>query len=430
MANPKNDNAQCMTIVTQSGKVVESDVPNDKNASSSKGKTIFLRLMYLNNEASNEVDDALKNVFLGDSKNSNVGVVSPSVPTKQLTKVTLPFPQRLKKRDEGVKFENFLSICKSLYIDIPLVEAFLEMLGYAKFLKELVTKKRSMDFEMIGVSHKCSVVMSSNVVVKKDDLGAFTIPCAIGMLKFSNSSCDLEVSINLMPYAIFKQDGLGEPKPTTMRLLFANRSIKHPIEILYDILVKVLIILRRPFLATGKALVDVESGELKFRVNGVEVTFNICKSMKQPSELHVISVVYVIAEGVASMSEDSCISKFLAAILLNYDGEEIQDYYEVVAALSCLSYYSESPLKLDINFKNRESLPAKPSIVEPPKPELKVLPPHLHYLFLGANNTLPVIIVMDLLEWQAQALVSVLKSFIKSIGWTIADIVGIPPYLY
>ncbi|XP_015161837.1 uncharacterized protein [Solanum tuberosum] len=132
--------------------------------------------------------------------------------------------------------------------------------------------------------------------------------------------------------------------------------------------------------------------------------------MKQPSDLHVISVVYVIAEGVASISEDSCVGKFLATILLNYDGEEIQDYDEVVASLSGIGYYSESPLKLDINFKNRESLPAKLSIVEPPKPELKVLPPHLYYVFLGTNNTLPVIIVTNLLERQAQSLLRVLEA--------------------
>ena len=100
-----------------------------------------------------------------------------------------------------------------------------------------------------------------------------------------------------MPYSIYKKLGLGEPKPTNMRLLIADRTIKRPVGILYDVLVKVdhfifpadfvildcevdvevPIILGRPFLATGKALVDVECGELKFRVNNEEVTFNVCQ---------------------------------------------------------------------------------------------------------------------------------------------------------
>jgi len=59
-------------------------------------------------------------------------------------------------------------------------------------------------------------------------------------------------------------------------------------------------------------------------------------------------------------------------------------------------------MKLDIDLKKWESSPAKPSIEKQPKLELKVLPPHLRYVFLGVNNTLPVIITTDLLEWQVR----------------------------
>lgn len=115
----------------------------------------------LNNEASN-------------ARNSNFEAAPPSVPTNSLPKVTLPFPQRLKQRDENVKFQKKLYVFKTLSINLSLVEALLEMSGYAKLMKELVTKRRSMDFETIEVS--CSAIMSSNVVVKKDDPGAFTVP--------------------------------------------------------------------------------------------------------------------------------------------------------------------------------------------------------------------------------------------------------------
>ena len=138
--------------------------------------------------------------------------------------------------------------------------------------------------------------MTNESITKREDVGAFTIPCTIGMLQFAKALCDLGASINLMPYAIYKQLGLGEPKATTMRLLMADRSIKHPVGILYDILVKVdrlifladfvildcaidaeiPIILGRLFLAIGRALVDVERAKLKFYMNDDEVTFNIC----------------------------------------------------------------------------------------------------------------------------------------------------------
>ncbi|KAK4724014.1 hypothetical protein R3W88_026793 [Solanum pinnatisectum] len=156
-----------------------------------------------------------------------------------LPKIPPPFPQRLKKNNEEEKFKKFLSVFKKLSINLPLVEAFLEIPGCAKFMKELVTKKRSLDYETIEVPHSCCTIMTKELITKREDHGAFTIPCTIGMLQFAKALCYLGASINLMPYAIYKQLGLGEPKATTMRLLMADRSIKHPLGILYDILVKV-----------------------------------------------------------------------------------------------------------------------------------------------------------------------------------------------
>ena len=47
-------------------------------------------------------------------------------------------------------------------------------------------------------------------------------------------------------------------------------------------------------------------------------------------------------------------------------------------------------------MKHRESPPARPSIEEAQKLELKALPSHLRYVFLGRDDTLPVIIALDL----------------------------------
>ena len=103
-----------------------------------------------------------------------------------------------------------------------------------------------------------------------------------------------------MPLLVYKKLGLGDPKPTAMWLLMADRTVKWPIGILHDVLVKVEsfvfpayfvildcevdfevpIIPGRPFLSTGRALVDMEKGKMKFRLNNEEVTFNICRSMR------------------------------------------------------------------------------------------------------------------------------------------------------
>ncbi|XP_049406135.1 uncharacterized protein LOC125869736 [Solanum stenotomum] len=289
-----------------------------------------------------------------------------------LPKIPPPFPQRLKKKTENEKFKIFLSVFNKLSINLPLVKALLEMPGYAKFMKELVTKKRILDYETIEVPHSCSAIMTNELIIKRADPGAFTIPCTTGMLQFVNVLYDLGESINLMAYAIYKQLGLGEPKATTIRLLMADRLIYHHVGILYDILVKVdqfifpadfvilyceidvevPIILGRPFLATGKALVDVESGKLKFRVNDDEVTFTICKSMKQPSDIHVVSTKDVIDEAVASVSHLLRKNETLESILANHEESEIQEYDEMIAALTGLGAYARNPIKLDINLKN------------------------------------------------------------------------------
>ncbi|KAM2160662.1 hypothetical protein ACFX1Q_043730 [Malus domestica] len=69
----------------------------------------------------------------------------------------------------------------------------------------------------------------------------------------------------------------------------------------------------------------------------------------------------------------------------------------------------------------------QPSKVQPTKLELKVLPEHLEYAYLGADSSLPVIIAADLSSTEEDKLLRILKSHQDAIGWTIADIKGISP---
>ncbi|XP_070050785.1 uncharacterized protein [Nicotiana tomentosiformis] len=121
---------------------------------------------------------------------------------------------------------------------------------------------------------------------KVSDRGSFTIPCTIGSYAFAKALCDLGSSINLMPLAIYTKLGIGIARPTSMLLQLADRIVKRPIGILDDVLVqvgkfvfsvdfvildcqvdeKIHIILGRPFLATGRALIDCETGELNNEV--------------------------------------------------------------------------------------------------------------------------------------------------------------------
>ena len=66
-----------------------------------------------------------------------------------------------------------------------------------------------------------------------------------------------------------------------------------------------------------------------------------------------------------------------------------------------------------------------PSIDTPPNLELKPLPAHLKYVFLGEENNLRVIISATLEPKQEEQLVKVLEDHTKAIGWTISDLKGI-----
>ncbi|XP_049357011.1 uncharacterized protein LOC125821648 [Solanum verrucosum] len=254
------------------------------------------------------------------------------MPLQQIPRPPPHLPQRLKKKAEDGKFKKIITMLRQLSVNIPLVEVLEQMSGYAKYMKDLVTKKR----------------------VKKEDSGAFIIPCTIGSIKFAKGLCDLRENISMMSLAIYKQLGLGVPKPTTIKLTMADRFVKQHVGILYDVLVKVdtfifpadfvildckvdfevPIILGIPFLATGRALVDVERGELQFRLNKEEVKFNICRSMKYPHNMNVVSTIEVFDEEEMGVTiEERLAVETLVVVLMNIEADFCSDYVETMNAL-------------------------------------------------------------------------------------------------
>ncbi|XP_022869597.1 uncharacterized protein K02A2.6-like [Olea europaea var. sylvestris] len=73
--------------------------------------------------------------------------------------------------------------------------------------------------------------------------------------------------------------------------------------------------------------------------------------------------------------------------------------------------------------------PSVPSVEKVPTLELKPLPSHLRYAYLGKSTTLPVIIANDMTMEEENKLLEVLRLHKTAIGWTIADIRGISPTL-
>ncbi|XP_070023051.1 uncharacterized protein [Nicotiana sylvestris] len=202
------------------------------------------------------------------------------------------------------------------------------------------------------MSHQVSAIVHS-MAPKLEDPRVFTIPWTIRSADFDKALSDLGASINLMSYSVFKTLGIGQPRPTSIRLQMADRSMKQPLGIIDDVLVRVEkfilpadfvildcevdyevpIILGRPFLATGKALVDIEVGELTFRLGDEKVVFHVCKSMKQPDSIEVCSfvdlVTAVIVDDTSAMIN---VEDPLEVVLLNLDFNDDASRVECVEA--------------------------------------------------------------------------------------------------
>ena len=130
--------------------------------------------------------------------------------------------------------------------------------------------------------------------------------------------------------------------------------MKRPIRILHDVLVKVKsfiftayfvilecevdfqvpIILRRPLIATSRALVYMEKGQMKFRLNNEEATFNICGSMKKSGEPQTVSSIsYRVKSMYEVQIEEHLGVESLAAVIMNVESNCIEEYGSLVAAL-------------------------------------------------------------------------------------------------
>jgi hypothetical protein len=150
----------------------------------------------------------------------------------------------------------------------------------------------------------------------------------IGVNQINRALLDLGASMNLLPYAIYLQLGLGDLKPTAITLQLADRSMKRPRGIIEDVLIKVdkfyfpvdfividtepmrdgvnqiPVILGRPFLATANALIKCRMGVMKISFGNMTVELNIFNINNQPleyDEAHPVCLIEEITDEIVSV---------------------------------------------------------------------------------------------------------------------------------
>ena len=92
-----------------------------------------------------------------------------------------PFPTRLVSK-QSPHLEKILEIFSQVKVNIPLLDAIAQVPSYAKFLKDLCTKKRATNVpkKAFLAAHVSSILSNSNFPIKYKDPGCPTISCTIG----------------------------------------------------------------------------------------------------------------------------------------------------------------------------------------------------------------------------------------------------------
>jgi hypothetical protein len=150
-----------------------------------------------------------------------------------------PYPERLQAPRNGEKLEDILEVFIQVQINIPFLDAIQQIPSYAKFLKDLVTVKRKTNvLKRAFMTEQVSAILQCKLPLKYKDLGCPTITCMIEVSQIERALLDLGASMNLLPYSVYLQLGLGELKPTSMTLQLADRSVKIPRGIVEDVMIK------------------------------------------------------------------------------------------------------------------------------------------------------------------------------------------------
>ena len=211
-----------------------------------------------------------------------------------------PFPQALQKNKNSVNQTEILEVLGQVKVNIPLLDMIKQVPTYAKFLKDLCTVKRGFNVNKKAfLIEQVSAIIECKTLMKYKDPGCPTISANIGGTCVEKALLDLGASVNLLPFSMYQQLGLGELKTTTITLSLADRSIKIPKGTIEDVLIQVdkfyypvdfvvlntepvavganlvPIILGRPFLAISNAIINCRNGVMQLTFGNMTLELNI-----------------------------------------------------------------------------------------------------------------------------------------------------------
>nr|CAN70203.1 hypothetical protein VITISV_010325 [Vitis vinifera] len=425
-------------ITLRSGKKIEQPTPKshvEKEEEMKKGKEM--------EDKESEISEEKK-----DSDSTMKAISEKELLKEEMLKKSTspPFPQALHGKKGVRNAAEILEVLRQVKVNIPLLDMIKQVPTYAKFLKDLCTIKRGLTVNKKAfLTEQVSAILQCKSPLKYKDPGSPTISVMIGGKLVEKALLDLGASVNLLPYSVYKQLGLGELKPTTITLSLADRSVKIPRGVIEDVLVQVdnfyypvdfivldtdptvkeanlvPIIIGRPFLATSNAIINCRNGLMQLTFGNMTLDLNIFYMSKKqitpeeeegPEELCIIDTL--VEEHCNQHMQDK----------LNESLVDIEEgLSESPIGLATLQSWRKIEGILPL-FNEEEKAAVEKEI---PKLNLKPLPVELKYIYLEANNQCPVVISSSLTSHQENCLMEVLRRCKKAIGWQISDLKGISP---
>ncbi|XP_059650698.1 uncharacterized protein LOC132296525 [Cornus florida] len=285
----------------------------------------------------------------------------------------------------------------------------------------MCTQKRRSNSQVpkkVLLTKQVSSIIQHCTAPKFKDPGAPTISCTIGNHQVERALLDLGASVNLLPYSVYLQFGLGELKPTSIILQLVDRSTKQPRGVIEDMIIKldkfyflvdfimldtepvleprrhIPVIFGRPFLATANASINCRNGVMDLSFDNMKVRLNIFNASNCPSDDKECFLVDAIDECVEEMAPFALTKDPLEVCLSYFDAESFiveKNIEEVNVILDRANMHNIPPWKIPIeSLLPLSSEPPTPSLKSPPELELKSLPSHLKNAYLGPEHTLPI----------------------------------------
>ncbi|CAN6483183.1 unnamed protein product [Victoria cruziana] len=223
---------------------------------------------------------------------------------------------------------DMLETFRVVRINLPLLDVIQQVPAYARFLKELCTRKRKGRVpECVMLSEGTSSLLQRRLPLKLEDPGAPIIPCMLGHICVEQALLDLGASVNVLPEFFYDVFGLEGLRPTSMMIQMADRSVKAPRGVLEDVLIKIedlifpvdfvvldmegvdaehqmSIIVGRPFLATTNACINCRTGVLEISFADQHLRLNIFHATMGPAGDRCISFVEADTDDVDEVAHE------------------------------------------------------------------------------------------------------------------------------